>query len=144
MATGAETTNGSLKQPHLGKRLNAETAMDWESVLNHVERRRQLDLSSDEEEEDSKRNDGRTSHDREERKGNQKKHLVHTDSVETQSTRLSEDSVDDNNTEPFTVMDTVKEEEEEEAKRRRESAMLSGSTVRWMSLCNLYLNLYFF
>ena len=118
--------------------------MDWESVLNHVERRRQLELSSDEEEEDSKRNDGRTSHDREERKGNEKKHLVHTDSVETQSTRLSEDSVDDNNTEPFTVMDTVREDEEEEAKRRRESAMLSGSTVRWMSLCNLYLNLYFF
>ena len=88
MATGAETTIGSLKETHLGKRLNAETAMDWESVLNHVERRRQLDLSSDDEE-DSTRNDGRTSHDLEERNRNQQKHLVHTDSVETQSTRLS-------------------------------------------------------
>ena len=101
--------------------------MDWESVLNHVERRRQLDLSS-EEEEDSK------AEERKERKGNErKKHLVHTDSTETQSTRMSENSLaaDDNNTEPFTVMDTVREEEEVEAKRRRESSMLSESTVRW-------------
>ena len=101
--------------------------MDWESVLNHVERRRQLDLSS-EEEEDSK------AEERKERKGNErKKHLVHTDSTETQSTRLSANSLvaDDNNTEPFTVMDTVREEEEVEAKRRRESSMLSESTVRW-------------
>ena len=101
--------------------------MDWESVLNHVERRRQLDLSS-EEEEDSK------AEERKERKGNErKKHLVHTDSTETQSTRMSDNSLvaDDNNTEPFTVMDTVREEEEVEAKRRRESSMLSESTVRW-------------
>ena len=103
--------------------------MDWESVLNHVERRRQLDLSS-EEEEDSKVEE----RDRNERKGNKrKKHLVHTDSTETQSTRMSDNSLvaDDNNTEPFTVMDTVREEEEVEAKRRRESSMLSESTVRW-------------
>ena len=103
--------------------------MDWESVLNHVERRRQLDLSS-EEEEDSKAEE----RDRKERKGNErKKHLVHSDSTETQSTRMSENSLvaDDNNTEPFTVMDTVREEEEVEAKRRRESSMLSESTVRW-------------
>ena len=108
--------------------------MDWESVLNHVERMRQLDLSS-EEEEDSKAEERKETaeHITEPKEYKKKKHLVHTDSTETQSTRLSENSLiaDDNNTEPFTVMDTVREEEEEDAKRRRrESSMLSESTVR--------------
>ena len=110
--------------------------MDWESVLNHVERMRQLDLSSDEEGDLKAEEKKESEKERKERKGDEKKkHLVHTDSTETQSTRLSDNSLiaDDNNTDPFTVMDTVREEEEEDAKRRRrrESSMLSESTVRW-------------
>ena len=100
--------------------------MDWESVLNHVERMRQLDLSS-EEEDDSNTEERK---EKEERTRNQKKRHP---STETQSTRLSED-VDNSNTDPFTVMDTVREEEEEEAKKRRKSAMLSESTVRWVQI----------
>ena len=126
--------------------------MDWESVLNHVERMRQLDLSS-EEDEDSKneeRKDEESGRDKERKEKPKKKHLVHTDSTETQSTRLSENSLsinDDSNTEPFTVMDTVREEEEEEAKkRRRESSMLSESTVRWklISYVKLTYRVFFF
>ena len=113
--------------------------MDWESVLNHVERMRQLDSSSEEEEdskaEERKRKDEESGRDKERKLNEKKKHLIHTDSTETQSTRLSENSLnadDESNTEPFTVMDTVREEEEEDAKRRRrESSMLSESTVRW-------------
>ena len=106
--------------------------MDWESVLDHVERMRQLDLSSEEKEDSKERKEAA----KERKENEKKKKLVHTDSTETQSTRLSEN--DENNTEPFTVMDTVREEEEENAKRRRrESSMLSESTVRWKLICYL-------
>jgi len=104
--------------------------MDWESVLNHAERMRKLDLSSEEEED---LNTEKERKDKEERKGNQKQKKRHP-STETQSTRMSED-VDNSNTDPFTVMDAVREEEEEEAKKRRKSSMLlSESTVRWIAL----------
>ena len=106
--------------------------MDWESVLNHVDRMRQLDLSS-EEEEDSNTEEGK---EKKERKRNQKKRHP---STETQSTRMSED-VDNSNTDPFTVMDTVREEEEEEAKKRRKSAMLSDSTVRWIQIAPCHMS----
>ena len=103
--------------------------MDWESVLNHAERMRQLDLSSEEEEDSNTKQERK---EKKERKGNQKK--KRHPSTETQSTRMSED-VDTSNTDPFTVMDTVREEEEEEAKKRRKSSMLlSESTVRWIQI----------
>ena len=102
--------------------------MDWESVLNHAERMRQLDLSSEEEE----NSNTEEKKDKEERKGNQKK--KRHPSTETQSTRMSKD-IETSNTDPFTVMDTVREEEEEEAKKRRKSSMLlSESTVRWIQI----------
>ena len=66
--------------------------MDWESVLDHVERRRQLDLSPDEEEVfDKAENDKESA--RKEKENHQKtKHLNHSDSMETQVTRYGREN----------------------------------------------------
>ena len=62
--------------------------MDWESVLDHVERRRQLDLSPDEEEVFDKAENKNKESARKEKENHQtRKHLNHSDSMETQVTR---------------------------------------------------------
>ena len=106
--------------------------MDWESVLDHVERRRQLDLSPDEEKVFDKAENNKESARKEKENHQKTKHLNHSDSMETQVTRygrenrasqltkntkiqtfkntklltyrLSEDNSDGSTTDPFSVM----------------------------------------
>ena len=67
--------------------------MDWESVLDHVERRRQLDLSPDEEEVfDKAENKNRESARKEKENDQTGKHLNHSDSMETQVTRYGREN----------------------------------------------------
>ena len=67
--------------------------MDWESVLDHVERRRQLDLSPDEEEVfDKAENKNRESARKEKENHQTRKHLNHSDSMETQVTRYGREN----------------------------------------------------
>ena len=67
--------------------------MDWESVLDHVERRRQLDLSPDEEDVCDKAENKNRESARKEKENHQKtKHLNHSDSMETQVTRYGREN----------------------------------------------------
>ena len=66
--------------------------MDWESVLDHVERRRQLDLSPDEEEVFDKAENNKESARKEKENDQTGKHLNHSDSMETQVTRYGREN----------------------------------------------------
>ena len=67
--------------------------MDWESVLDHVERRRQLDLSPDEEKVFDKAENKNKESARKEKENHQtRKHLNHSDSMETQVTRYGREN----------------------------------------------------
>ena len=66
--------------------------MDWESVLDHVERRRQLDLSPDEEEVFDKAENNNKESARKEKESQTRKQLNHSDSMETQVTRYGRES----------------------------------------------------
>ena len=67
--------------------------MDWESVLDHVERRRQLDLSPDEEEVFDKAENKNKESARKEKVNHQtRKYLNHSDSMETQVTRYGREN----------------------------------------------------
>ena len=65
--------------------------MDWESVLDHVERRRQLELSPDEEEVFG-RTQNKESARKEKENHQNRKHLKHSDSMDTQVTRYVRES----------------------------------------------------
>ena len=62
------------------------------------------------------------------------KRLVRSYSTETQSTRLSEETLHDGNIDPFTMLPTVQEDVEEQSKTRRESAMMSKNKLRWTKM----------
>ena len=92
----ASSTNNNIvvwtrnKQGILGK--TNGWMMDWESVLDHVERRRQLDLSPDEEEVFDKAENNNKESARKEKESQTRKQLNHSDSMETQVTRYGRES----------------------------------------------------
>ena len=64
----------------------------------------------------------------------QSKRLVRSYSTETQSTRLSEETLQDGSIDPFTMLPTVQEDVEEQNKTRRDSAVMSKNRLRWTKM----------
>jgi hypothetical protein len=105
---------GSFMEAMMEKRKRERDLMDLDEEIREAERERQKRVEE-----------------REERGKHHRGKLVHSDTVETQSTVVSEMS--DTSMDPFTIMDTVREEQEPGG-GREDGGMLDATALRRIRL----------